>query len=47
MVSDGADLADVEDAIEATRLGDEEKSALWLLAWSCENRERDHRALVE
>jgi hypothetical protein len=34
MVSDGADLAEVESAIEATKLGDEEKSALWLLAWS-------------
>ena len=47
MVSDGADMADVEDAIEATRLGDEEKSALWLLAWSCQNRERDPRALAQ
>ena len=40
MVSDGADLVDVEHAIEATRLGEEEKSALWLLAWSCHEPER-------
>jgi hypothetical protein len=34
MVSGGRDFAEVEGAIEASPVGEEEKSALWLLAWS-------------
>jgi hypothetical protein len=40
MVSDGADLAEVESALDSIRLGEEEKSALWLLAWSAHEPER-------
>jgi hypothetical protein len=47
MVDEGIDLAEVELAIEATKLGEEEKSALWLLAWSCQNRAHDPPALDE
>jgi hypothetical protein len=38
MVSDGRDLEEVEGTIESARLGEEEKSALWLLAWSYRDR---------
>jgi hypothetical protein len=34
MVSRGSDFTEVEGAIEAAHVGDDEKSALWLLAWS-------------
>ena len=33
---DGASFQDLEQAIHATDLTDDEKAALWLLAWSLE-----------
>jgi hypothetical protein len=41
MASRSRDFAKVEGMIEAAQLGEEEKSALWLLAWSY--REPDAR----
>jgi hypothetical protein len=38
MVSDGRALDEVEGTIESARIGEEEKSALWLLAWSYRDR---------
>jgi hypothetical protein len=34
MISDGMTFGQVEDAIECLDLTDEQKSALWMLAWS-------------
>ena len=40
MVSDGADLSEVEEAISYARVDEEERSALWLLAWSSRDPDR-------
>jgi hypothetical protein len=34
MIDAGNSFGEVEDAIEATDLSDDQKSAVWLLAWS-------------
>jgi hypothetical protein len=36
MMYDGVPFEDLEQAIQATELTDDEKAALWLLAWSLE-----------
>ena len=36
MMCDGVPFEDLERAIDATDLSDDEKAALWLLAWSLE-----------
>ena len=48
MIMDGEPLAGIEEVLEEVRLASDEKDALWLLAWSLEQRldERDEVALA-
>jgi hypothetical protein len=43
MVHQGAAFARVEDAIDAARLSERHKAALWLLAWSLREPSLQHR----
>ena len=48
MITDGEPLAEIEELLEQAPLPDDERDALWLLAWSIEQRldERDEVALT-
>lgn len=47
MISDRRPFCEIEDRIEGMSVSDEEKSALWLLAWSGQAEHVRHRTLAE
>ena len=47
MVCEGRSFREVEDYVERVTLADEQKAALWLLAWAAQDRSSQRRLAIE
>jgi hypothetical protein len=47
MVREGRSFREVEDYVERVTLADEQKAALWLLAWAAQDRGSQRRLAIE
>jgi hypothetical protein len=47
MVREGRSFREVEDYVDRVTLADEQKAALWLLAWAAQDRSAQRRLAIE